>query len=88
MEDLHGIAINFAIFQNPRGGRKNDLDNLAGGVLDALVKHEILPDDNFSIVKRLYCDSTKIQHKELASITIYFVSSKYEWLYILDNFFQ
>jgi Holliday junction resolvase RusA-like endonuclease len=85
---LYGIAINFSIFQNPRGGRKKDLDNLAGGVLDALVKYQIIPDDNFSIVKRLYCDGTKIQHKESAAITIYFVDSKYEWLYILDNFFQ
>lgn len=82
--ELYGIAINFTMLTG-RGGGKNDLDNMAGAVLDALVKYEVISDDNYGVVKRLYSAATTTPHQELTAITIYFVSSKYELLYVIEN---
>lgn len=82
--DLHSVLIDFHLVVK-RGG-KNDVDNLAGSVLDALVKYGVISDDNHTIVKRLYSQATV--KPDNPAILIYFVGSKREMLHTLDKYFE
>ena len=82
-QDLECVAIKFGV-QPGKRGRKNDLDNMSGAVLDALVKGGVISDDNYGVVKQLYSSAVITPHPY---IEIYFTFSKKELLYVMDKFF-
>lgn len=51
-EPLPG-PLSVAIAFNGKHNRQSDLDNLSGSIFDAMVKAEILPNDNMMIVTQL-----------------------------------
>lgn len=48
-----------------RGAARGDVDNLAGAVLDALVKAGVIKDDRVSVVPSLYVEFCKCKHAEI-----------------------
>lgn len=79
---IHSLGISFTF--TPKGGRKPDLDNLSGSVLDCLVESKIISDDNWGVVPMMCLEAKKGASD---TISIYLMKNMNEYLYVIKNFF-
>ena len=80
-DNLYALIYHFLMVK--QGGNPPDLDNMAGGVNDVLVKYEYLKDDNWKILPRLFVYGTQSQK---SGIVIYTCQTKQEFLHIISEF--
>ena len=73
----------FFIYIKKRRGHPLDGDNCQGAIQDALVKSNIIPDDNYRIIGKWYGD---VIESDEDRIKIFFCQSKKEFIYVINKY--
>jgi Holliday junction resolvase RusA-like endonuclease len=73
----------FKFLHKPGKGRSVDGENCQGAIQDALVKCNVIEDDNINVISRWYGEFTK---SEVNIIYLYFCQTKKEFIHVINKY--